>query len=86
MSVVDRRRESPAHAVAGLMASASLFVSLIAVVYRPFRVAPVTILVALVAVAIGGRHERLAIAALVVGTVCWFLGMTLAILFERPLF
>ena len=86
MNVAHRQRESPAQAVAGLMASAALFVSLIAVVYRPFRIAPVTILVALIAVGIGGRHERLAIAALVVGTLCWFVGMTLAILLERPLF
>ena len=86
MSAVPERRDSPAEAVAGLMASASIFVSLLALVYRPFRVTPVTILLALIAVAIGGRHNRLAIAAVVVGTACWFVGMTIAILLERPLF
>ena len=68
------------------MASAALFVSLIALVYRPFRVAPVTILVALIAVGIGGRHSRLATAAVAVATLCWVLGMTIAIVLKRPLF
>ena len=68
------------------MASAAIFVSLIALVYRPFRVAPVTILVALIAVAIGGRHTRLASIAVAVGGVSWVLAMPLAILLKRPLF
>ena len=80
------RRDSAAEAVAGLMASAALFTSFIAVVYRPMRIAPVAVLIALVAALIGGRHARLAAAAVAVGTICWAVGMAVAVLWEKPLF
>ena len=86
MSVAPEPRDRPAEAVAGLMASAAIFVSMIGLVHKPFRVGPVTMLVALIAVGIGGRHSRLATYAVGVAGVCWLLGMTIAILLRRPLF
>src|SRR5205085_12386474 len=55
----------PADAVAGFMAAASIFASLIALVYRPFRITPVTIAVSLIAVGMSSRHQRLATFPLV---------------------
>ena len=72
--------------IAGLMAAAALFTSTIAVVYRPVRVAPVAILIALIAALMGGRHARLAAAAVVVGAICFALGMTFAVLTQSPLY
>jgi hypothetical protein len=43
------------------------------------------ILVALIAAAMGGPQQRLAAGALVIATVCWIVGMTLAVMFEQPL-
>ena len=80
------RRDSPAEVVAGMMASAALFASFVAVVYRPMRIAPPVVLIALVAALIGGRHARLAAAAVAVGTICWVVGMAVAVLWEKPLF
>lgn len=85
MSVPAERR-SPAEAVAGFMAAAALFAGLVAIVYRPARVAPAAVIVALVAVGIGGRHSRLAAWAVVAGAVGWFVGMTVAIATGHPLY
>ena len=73
-------------AVAGVLAAASMFVSLIALVERPARIAPGAIVIALVAAGIGGRHARLAAFAVAVSAVCWIVGMTVAIATDRPLF
>ena len=79
-------RERPAEAVAGLMAAASIFVSLMAIAYKPARVIPVSLLVALIAVAMGGRHARLAAAACAVGALSFLVGMTIAVLTDRALY
>jgi hypothetical protein len=33
-----------------------------------------------------GPQRRLGAAALIVATTCWFVGMVLAVVFERPIF
>jgi len=80
------RSDRPADAVAGFMASAALFASFFALVYRPVRIAPFAIVVALVAAAMSERHQRLATIALAVATVCFTLGMTIAVLLKNPLY
>jgi hypothetical protein len=86
MSAQASDRLRPAEAVGGLLAAASIFVSLIALVYRPMRITPFTIAVALIAAGIGGRHNRLAAFAVGVGALCWFAGMTIAILLGKPIY
>jgi len=80
------QHDRPADTVAGLMASAALFASLIAVVYRPIRIAPFAIAVALVAAGMSGRHQRLAAFAVGVGAACFALGLTIAVLTQNPLY
>jgi hypothetical protein len=87
----DERREAQArepvsYTVAGFLAAAALAAGVLALVWYPGRLGTAAILVALVAAAMGGPHRRLAAAALVVATACWFLGMLLAVLLERPVF
>jgi hypothetical protein len=84
-SVSPAREDSPSEVVAGLIAAASIFVSLAAIAYRPLRLVPVAIVLALVATAIGGRHARLAGFAVAVGGVAFVLGLTVAVLTEHPL-
>ncbi|HEY6605944.1 MAG TPA: hypothetical protein VIZ44_06330 [Gaiellaceae bacterium] len=71
--------------VAGLLAAVAIFVSLIGVAYRPLRLIPLAILLALVALAIGGRNERLAGYAVITGAVCFFVGMAAAVITSNPL-
>ena len=75
-----RRRPSP-----GFLAALAIFVSLIALAWHPLRLILPAILLALIAVGIGGRYQRLAFAAVMIGAVCFFLGMTIAVVTSHPL-
>ena len=86
MSAQPADRASAAEAVAGLLASLSIFASLIGVAYRPGRLIPIALLVALLAIAIGGRHSRLAAFALVTGGICFVVGMAVAVITSNPVF
>ena len=86
MSVVPQERSGAADTVAGLLASAAIFSSLLALAYRPARIAPVAIVLALVAARMTTTHRRLAGIAVGIATACWFLGMTIAVITRNPLF
>ena len=73
-------------AVAGLMASAALFTSLIGVVYKPARLIPVAVVMALVAARMTERHSRLAAFAVGAAIICWTVGMTIAVITDRSLY
>jgi hypothetical protein len=77
-------QERPIETVAGFVAAASIFLSLIGLAYRPMRVVTVAALAALVTVAIGGRHARLARTALLVAAVCWVVGSAIAVVTSHP--
>jgi hypothetical protein len=80
-------RERPAEIVAGFLASASIFMSLVGLAYRPLRLIPLALLLAFLAAAMAsGRSTRLAAAAAGVGAVCFAAGMAIAVLTENPLF
>jgi hypothetical protein len=79
-------RERPSDAIAGLLASLALFASLLGLVYRPVRVIPFAIVLALIATAMGGRHARLAATALIVSGACFVAGLALAVTTNNPIF
>ena len=85
MSATPVERSRPAETIAGLLAAIAIFVSLTGVVYRPLRLIPLAILLALIALAIGGRNERLAGYAVATGAVCFVLGMAAAVVTSNPL-
>ena len=72
--------------MAGLLASAALFVSLVGVVYRPARVIPAAIIVALVAARMTERHSKLAGWAVAVASASFVVGMAVAVLTRNPLY
>jgi hypothetical protein len=75
-----------AEAIAGLLAALSIFGSLVALAYRPGRLVPFALLLALLATMIGGRHRRLAGLAIAIGAVCFVVGMSLAVLTDNPIY
>jgi hypothetical protein len=84
---VPVRREGHGESVAGVLAALAIFMSLIAVARTPVRIAPIAILVALVAVGMAqGRSRTLAAWALAAAGAGWLLGMTIAVATDRPLF
>ena len=80
-------------AIAGLMAAGSILLSFIAAGFglilevepRPGRLAPVAVVVALVAGRMSVRFQRLAFFAVIVAIIGWTLGMTLAVITENPI-
>ena len=86
MSAYPEQRESARASVAGVLATVAMFVALIGIVYRPARLIPAATIVALIALGMGGRHERLAWFALGVAALSWLVGMSIAIAVEHPVF
>jgi len=83
----EDERGSAAETAAGLLAAISLTASMIACVYRPVRLAPFAILIALIAVALSkGRHRRLAAFAVAAGGLGWLIGMSVAVLTSNPIY
>lgn len=86
MSAPPIQEDRPADAIAGLLASLALFAALIGLAYRPARVIPFAMLIALIATAMGGRHSRLAAAAVFVCGLCFIVGLALAVVTNNPIF
>ena len=86
MSAVPSTAGGAREAVAGFIAAAAIFASLLGVAYRPARIVPIAILLALVAARMTERYSRLAGFAVAVGAVCFLVGMTVAVLTENPLY
>jgi hypothetical protein len=83
----EDERASPAEIAAGFLAAISLTASAIALVYRPVRLAPFAILIALVAAALAKeRNNKLAAAAVAAGTVAWLVGMAIAVIWSNPIY
>ena len=72
--------------VAGLLATLSIFASCFGVVWKPVRIIPFAVLLALVASAMSERQQRLAAWAVGVAVVCWTVGMTIAVITENALY
>ena len=67
------------------MAAAAIFLSVVAVAYRPARLAPAAILLALVAAGMSRRWSRLAAWGACAGAVGWLAGMAVAVLLDHPI-
>ena len=82
------RRETfrPAEAVAGLMAACALFVGALELVYRPFRLAPVALILALAATVMSRDQQRLIALAIAVIGICFVVGAALQVLTHHPLY
>jgi hypothetical protein len=85
VSSTPYRQSRPAETVAGFLAAAAIFLSLAGVAYRPLRLIPFAILLSLIAVGIGGRSERLATYAVVIGAACFAIGLAVAVITSHPL-
>jgi hypothetical protein len=79
-------RDRPIEVVAGFMSAAAIFAGCVALVEKPVLLAPVAILLSIIAAGIGGRHARLATIALAVSTVAFVAGMTIAVITDHALF
>ena len=85
MSSAPYERSNPAETVAGFLAAAAIFVSVTGIAYRPLRLIPVALVLALIATGIGGRATRLAVWAVAIGALSFAVGMAAAVITSNPL-
>jgi hypothetical protein len=85
-SVDDEGASSAVEAFAGLLAAASIALAAVAVVYRPGRIAPVAVVLAIVAAVLTPRWARLGAIAVGVAGLAWFVGMTIAVITGHAIF
>ena len=96
MSAVEgtpRERSVAVDVVAGLLAAASIVLSAIAMGLglllqldaHPARLAPVAIVLALVAARMSERYQSLALKAALFGALAWVVGMTIVVATDGPL-
>ena len=85
MSSAPYERARPAETIAGFLAAASIFVSITGVMYRPLRLIPLALVLALIATGIGGRATRLATWAVGIGALAFAVGMAAAVITSNPL-
>jgi hypothetical protein len=83
MSAVSQRRGD---VVAGFLCAFSFALSGLAVVHNPGLLAPVSIVVALVAVRMSDARRVLAAWALAIAGAAFFVGMIVAVATDTPLF
>jgi len=88
-----QKRSSAIDTIAGLLAAASIVLSgiamgvglLLQIDAHPARLAPVAIVLALVAARMSERYQSLALKAALFGAAAWVVGMTIAIVTDGPL-
>jgi hypothetical protein len=81
-----RDRTPPSEAVAGLLAAIAVFVGALELAYRPFRLAPAALLLAIVATVMSREQPRVIPLAYAVIGICFIVGATLQILTHHPLY
>jgi hypothetical protein len=81
-----RDRTPPSEAVAGLLASIAIFVGGLELVYRPFRLAPAALILALIATVMSRAQPKVIPIAYAMIGVCFIAGAALQILTHHPLY
>jgi hypothetical protein len=77
---------SAAEAVAGLCATLAIFLGALELFYRPFRLAPVAVVLAILATAMSNRQSSLIPIAWASIGIGFIVGATLQILTHHPLY
>jgi len=85
MSSAGYERARPSETLAGFLAGAAIFVSLTGIAWRPLRLIPISILMALVAAGIGGRATRLSQWAVGIAAASFAVGLAVAVITSNPL-
>ncbi len=76
----------PAELVAGFLSVISIVGSILALVWYPLRFSPFAVLLALIAVGMSPKNSRLPLAAVAIGSICFVVGMTIAVATDNPIY
>jgi hypothetical protein len=86
MIVARRDRVRPTEAVAGVLAAGAMFLGALELAYRPFRLAPVALILALIATVMSRDQQRLIGLAIAVIGICFVIGTALQVITHHPLY
>lgn len=75
----------PAYTVAGFLSAMAIFVALIGLAWHPLRLIGPAIILSMISAGMAPKGNRLAQAAVATSTLCFFLGMMISVVTERPL-
>jgi len=81
-----RDRTPPSEAVAGLLATIAIFLGGLELLYRPFRLAPAALILAIVATVMSREQPKVIPVAYAMIGICFIVGATLQIITHHPLF
>ena len=82
----DAHRWTTADTMAGFLATVSIVASSVGLIWRPVRLIPFAVVIALVAARMSERNQQIAWFAVIAAVVCWTAGMTIAVITENPLY
>jgi|1185.fasta_scaffold1143005_2 hypothetical protein len=85
MSASPIEESRPSYTVAGFLAAMAIFIALIGLAWHPLRLILPAIIISMVAAAMAPRGNRLATAAVFIVTACFFLGLLVSVVTQRPL-
>ncbi len=85
MNAIEPTRPRPGDSIAGYLAAMAIFICLIGLAWHPLRLILPGIVIAMVSAGIGGRHKKLAFAAVMIAAACFFFGMMIAVITSRAL-
>ena len=85
MNAIEPTRPRSGDSIAGYLAAMAIFICLIGLAWHPLRLILPGIVIAMVSAGIGGRHKKLAFAAVMIAAACFFFGMMIAVITSRPL-
>jgi hypothetical protein len=86
VSSITRDSIRPAEAVAGLLAASAVFLGAMELLYRPFRLAPVALILLLIATVMSKDQQRLIRLGFAIVGVCFVAGAALQVVTHHPLY
>jgi hypothetical protein len=75
----------PAYTVAGFLSAMAIFAALIGLAWHPLRLIAPAIILSMIGAAMAPKGNRLAFAAVFVVAGCFFVGLLISVVTERPL-
>ena len=85
-SLPARTPTRPVEVIAGLLAASAVFLGVLELAYRPFRLAPVALVFLLIATVMSKEQQRLIALGFAVVGVGFVVGATLQVITHHPLF
>jgi hypothetical protein len=86
VSSTTRDSIRPAEAIAGFLAACGLFLGLLELFYRPFRLVPVAVILLVVATVMSHNQQRLVKLGFAAAGICFVAGAALQVVTHHPLY